>query len=128
MEVKAFARYIRISPRKVKLVIDLIRGKRVTEARTILAFTVKGAVVPVLKLLNSAIANAKHNFKLEESNLVVKKITADQGPALKRFRPRAFGRAAGIKKRTTHITIILGEMSSNKITKPKTNLSVEKKK
>ena len=110
MEVKAFARYIRMSPRKVKLVIDLIRGKRVTEAQTILAFTVKGAVVPVLKLLNSAIANAKHNFKLEESNLVVKKITADQGPSLKRFRPRAFGRAAGIKKRTTHITLILDEM------------------
>jgi large subunit ribosomal protein L22 len=123
MEVKAFARFVRMSPRKIKLVIDLIRGKRVTEAQTILAFTLKGAVAPVLKLLNSAIANAKHNFKLEESNLVIKKITADQGPSLKRFRPRAFGRAAGIKKRTTHITLILDEM-----TKKKPELKKEEKK
>lgn len=110
MEVKAYARYIRMSPRKVKLVIDLIRGKDVITAGTILRFATRAAAKPVLKLLNSAIANAKHNFKLDESKLFVKKIMADQGPTLKRFRPRAFGRAAGIKKRSTHITIVLDEI------------------
>ncbi|MEK7211428.1 MAG: 50S ribosomal protein L22 [Patescibacteria group bacterium] len=116
MEVKAFARYIRMTPRKVRLIIDMIRGKRVLEAETILKFTPRLAAKPVLKLLNSAVANGKNNFKLDEANLFIKKITADQGPALKRFRPRAFGRAAMIKKRMSHITIILEEMAT-KLTK-----------
>lgn len=107
MEVEAHARYIRMSSRKVKLVIDLIRGKSVEEAEKILTFVKKAAGRPVLKLLKSAAANAAHNFKLEKGNLFVKKITADQGPSLKRWRPRAFGRAAPIKKHTCHISIIL---------------------
>ena len=111
MEVKAFARYIRMTPRKVRLIIDMIRGKRVLEAETILKFTPRLAAKPVLKLLKSAAANGKNNFKLDEANLFIKKITADQGPMLKRFRPRAFGRAGMIKKRMSHITIILEEMT-----------------
>ena len=109
MEVKAKAKYIRMSSRKVKLVIDLIRGKSVKEAETILTFVRKEAARPVLKLLKSDIANAVNNFKLDEKNLYVKRIAADQGPALKRWRPRAFGRAAPIKKHTCHISIILDE-------------------
>lgn len=126
MEIKAFARYIRMSPRKVKLVIDLIRGKQVLDAQTILRFMPKAAAKPVLKLLNSAIANAKHNFKLDESKLIVKKVLADQGPTLKRWRPRAFGRPAGIKKRTTHITIILEEMAAPKKQESKKTKKQEK--
>jgi large subunit ribosomal protein L22 len=99
-----------MSPRKIKLVIDMIRGKRALDAQTILKFTPRVAAKPVLKLLNSAVANAKHNFKIDEANLYIKSILANQGPALKRFRPRAFGRAAGIKKRMTHITIVLDEL------------------
>jgi len=116
MEVKAYARYIRMSPRKIRLVIDMIRGKKVLEAQTILQFTTRAAVEPVAKLLNSAIANAEHNFKLDRANLFIKTIIANQGPALKRFRPRAFGRPAGIKKRMTHITIILDEAVAPKKT------------
>lgn len=107
MEVKAKARYIRMSSRKVKLVIDLIRGKSVKQAEAILAFMNKAAVRPVSKLLQSDIANAVNNFKLEKDKLFIKKIVADQGPSLKRWRPRAFGRAAPIKKHTCHISIVL---------------------
>lgn len=114
MEVKAQAKYIRMSSRKVKLVIDLIRGKSVPEAETILAFARKAASRPVLKLLKSAVANAINNFKLERENLYVKKIAADQGPSLKRWRPRAFGRASPIKKHTCHISIVLDERTVKK--------------
>lgn len=107
MEVQAKARYIRMSSRKVKLVIDLIRGKSVKEAEAILAFVNKTAVRPVRKLLQSAVANAVNNSKLEKDKLFIKKIVADQGPSLKRWRPRAFGRAAPIKKHTCHISIVL---------------------
>lgn len=107
MEIKAKARYIRMSSRKVKLVIDLIRGKSVKEAEAILAFVNKAAARPVGKLLQSAVANAVNNSKLEKEKLFIKKITADQGPSLKRWRPRAFGRAAPIKKHTCHISIVL---------------------
>ncbi len=109
MEVKAYARHIRMAPRKVRLIADLIRGKNVGQAKTVLAFMHREAVRPVLKLLESALANAKHNFKLDETNLYVKKITVDGGPVLKRWRARAFGRAAAIKKRSSHITIVLDD-------------------
>lgn len=109
MEIKAQARFIRLSARKTRLVADLIRGQAAAKAETILAFTQKAPSRPVLKLLRSAIANASHNFKLEKEKLFVKKITVDQGPALKRWRPRAFGRAAPIKKPTCHISIVLEE-------------------
>ena len=109
MEVTAKARFIRMSPRKVRLVADLIRGLDVDKAEVQLNFSVKAAARPVLKLLRSAIANAEHNHKLEHDNLFVKVITVDGGPMLKRWRARAFGRAAPIRKRTSHINIVLSE-------------------
>lgn len=106
---RAIARYIRISSRKVKIVIDLIRGKSVAEAKAILEFTPKAASEPVLKLLNSAVANAENNLDLSADTLYVAEVYANQGPTLKRFRPRAQGRATRIRKRTSHITIILDQ-------------------
>lgn len=101
-----------MSPRKVRLVIDVIRGTSVAEAETRLTFLKKGAAEPVLKLLRSAIANATHNFHLQKEDLFVKTITADGGPTIKRARPRAFGRSAPIRKRTTHINIVLASKSA----------------
>ena len=106
---RAIARYIRISSRKVKIVIDLIRGKSVKEAEAILRYTPKAATEPVLKLLNSAVANAENNLDLSADTLYVAEVFANQGPTLKRFRPRAQGRASRIRKRTSHITIILDQ-------------------
>lgn len=106
----AKARYVRIAPRKVKLVIDLIRGKSVEEATAILMYTPKGASEVVEKLLRSAIANAENNQGLSRDKLFVAEVFADQGPTLKRFRPRAQGRASRINKRTSHITIILDQV------------------
>jgi large subunit ribosomal protein L22 len=107
MEIKASLRFLRMSPRKVRLIIDLIRGLSVEEADTRLRFVKKGASLPVLKLLRSAVANAEHNFKLDASTLRVKSITADGGPTLKRWMPRAQGRATPIRKRTAHINLVL---------------------
>lgn len=106
---RAIARYIRISPRKVKIVIDLIRGKSVNEALGILEFTPKAASEPVLKLLNSAVANAENNKDLSRDTLKVAEVYANQGPTLKRFRPKSHGRAGRIRKRSSHITIILDQ-------------------
>ena len=103
----AKAKYIRISSSKVRLVIDLIRGKNVAEAIAVLKNTPKAASPIVEKLLNSAIANAENNQGLLRDDLYVAEVFADQGPTLKRFRPRAQGRASRIRKRTSHITIIL---------------------
>lgn len=105
----ALARYIRMSPRKVKLVADLIRGKSVEEARAILIYTPKAATEPVLKLLNSAVANAENNLDLRADSLYVAEIAANQGPTLKRFMPRARGSASTILKRTSHISIVLDQ-------------------
>ena len=93
----------------MKVVIDLIRGKSVNEALGILMYTPKAAAEPVLKLLKSAIANAENNMNLSADDLYVAEVFADQGPTLKRFRPRAQGRASRIRKRTSHITIILDQ-------------------
>ena len=109
MEAKAIARYIRMSPRKVRLVADLIRGKGSEEALNILSFTKKAAAKIILKLLKSAIANATQKKTIDIDRLFVKKITVDQGPTMKRFQPRALGRATMIRKRTSHITIVLDE-------------------
>lgn len=106
---KAIARYVRISSRKVKAVIDLIRGLSVADAKAILMATPNAATEPVGKLLNSAIANAENNMNLNSDSLFVAEVFADQGPTLKRFRPRAQGRATRIRKRTSHITIILDQ-------------------
>jgi len=109
MEARAIARYVRISPRKVRLVIDLVRGKKVDEALAILEFTPKRAAKVVKKLIKSAVANAEQNPDVDVDNLYIKRIYADHGPILKRIRPRAVGRAPMIRKRTSHITIILKE-------------------
>ncbi|QDK92435.2 50S ribosomal protein L22 [Paenalkalicoccus suaedae] len=109
MEAKAVASQVRIAPRKARLVVDLIRGKEVGEAISILRLTPKKASPIVEKLLNSAIANAEHNYDLEPDNLVVSKVFVDEGVTLKRFRPRAQGRASRINKRTSHITVVLTE-------------------
>lgn len=106
---RAIARYIRISSRKVKIVIDLIRGKSVKEAAAILEYTPKAATEPVLKLLNSAIANAENNLDMNRDDLYVAEVYANQGPTLQRYRPRARGSASRIRKRTSHITIILDQ-------------------
>ena len=109
MEAKAVAKYIRMSPQKVRLVVDLVRGKDVQEAKHILLFTRKYAAGIVAKVLKSAVANASQNPHIDENTLYVKEIFVDQGPSLKRWRARARGRAAGIKKRTSHITVVLDE-------------------
>lgn len=109
MQAKANARFIRIAPRKVQLVIDLIRGKQVGEAISILRHTPKAASPVLEKLLNSAIANAEHNYSMEADRLVISEAYVNQGPTMKRFRPRAMGRASRINKRTSHITLVVTE-------------------
>lgn len=109
MDAKAVARFVRITPRKARQVIDLIRGKRVSDAQTILKFTPKFAADVIGKVLNSAVANAENNYKLNRDQLVVTEAYVDQGPTMKRFMPRAQGRASAIHKRTSHITIVVGE-------------------
>lgn len=109
MEVKATAKTLRIPPRKARLVIDLIRGKNVDEAASILKFTPNVAAVSVAKVLKSAVSNAVMNNNMDESNLYVKACYANEGVTLKRFMPRAKGSAAAIHKRTSHITIVVDE-------------------
>ena len=109
---RATLRYARISPRKVQVVLDLIRNKPVATALGILKNTPKAASEIVYKLLNSATANAENNFGLSGDKLYVSEAYANQGPTLKRIRPRAQGRAYRIRKRTSHITIILDEMNA----------------
>lgn len=109
METKAVAKYVRISPQKARLVVDLVRGRKVEEAQRVLLFTRKTAAGIVGKVLKSALANAAQNPNIDEKILYVKEIYVDQGPSLKRFRARAQGRAASIRKRTSHITVVLDE-------------------
>ena len=107
MEAKATARYVRITPRKMRRVVDLIRGRHVEEARRILRFSPLGASHDLEKLLNSAVANAEQNPGVVSQNLVVQKAWVDEGPTLRRFRPRAYGRAARVRKRTAHVTLVV---------------------
>ncbi len=109
MVAKAHARYIRIAPRKVQLVVDLIRGKAVGEAISILRHTPKSASPVVEKLLNSAIANAEHNYEMDPNSLVISEVYVNPGPTMKRFRPRARGSASRINKRTSHITVVVSQ-------------------
>jgi large subunit ribosomal protein L22 len=109
MEVRAKLRFVRVSPRKARLVADLIRGKGSEEAMNILTFTKKAASKILIKLLKSAIANATQKKTIDIDRLYVKKIAVDQGPTMKRFQPRAMGRATTIRKRSSHITIVLDE-------------------
>lgn len=103
----ATVKYVRISTRKAQAVVDLIRGKSVREAEAILQYTPKAATEPVAKLLKSAVANAENNLDMNRDDLFVAEVYANQGPTLMRFRPRAHGRASRIRKRTSHITIVL---------------------
>ena len=109
MEAKASAKYIRIAPRKVQIVCDLIRGKSVAQASAILLNTPKAASEPLLKLLKSCAANAENNFEMNPEKLYVAKVFVGPGPILKRIMPRARGSAARINKRTSHITMVLAE-------------------
>ncbi|WP_030176135.1 50S ribosomal protein L22 [Spirillospora albida] len=107
MEARAQARFIRVTPMKARRVVDLIRGLPAAEAQAVLRFAPQAAGEPVGKVLASAIANAEHNFKLDTDTLVVSSAWVDEGPTLKRFRPRAQGRAYRINKRTSHITVVV---------------------
>lgn len=109
MQAKAVARTVRIAPRKVRLVLDLVRGKDVGEAVALLKLTNKRAASVVEKLVLSAVANAEHNYDMDTENLYVSEIYANEGPTLKRYRPRAQGRATQILKRTSHITVVVSE-------------------
>jgi len=114
---KAKLRYLRIAPRKVRLAADLIRGLSVNEAEAQLSISPKRASLPLIKLLRSAIANAKHNQQLDAGRLFIKEIRVDQGPTLKRYLPRAMGRATPLHKKSSHITLVLAE--SEKLKTPR---------
>ena len=109
MEVKAVAKYIRVSPRKVRLVMDEIRGKKVEEALNLLTFASQKGARILRKLVNSALANAGQYPDIDVDSLFIKRVFADEGPTLKRFRPRAMGRATRIRKRSCHLTVILDQ-------------------
>lgn len=109
MEARAIAKYVRISPRKVNVVLKLIRGKDVKEALAILKFTPKAASDIITKIVNSAVANAENNHEMNADNLYIAETYANQGPTLKRFQPHAQGRAFRINKRTSHITVVVKE-------------------
>jgi large subunit ribosomal protein L22 len=109
MEARAVARYIRVSPRKVRLVMDEVRGKRVGEALNALTFSTQKGAYLLGKLIRSAVANAEQKAGVDVDALYIKEIFADEGPTLKRFQPRALGRATRIRKRTSHLTVVLEE-------------------
>lgn len=109
MEVSATTKHIRMSPRKVRLVVDSVRGKSVSQALNELRVLRKAAAVPVAKVIKSAAANAENNFNMSPNDLYIVKIAADEGPVLKRFKARARGRGGQILKRTTHITAVVDE-------------------
>jgi ribosomal protein L22 len=109
MKVRAQAKWVRTSARKARLVLDHIRGRSVPEARTILAFTPRAAATDIAKVLRSAVANAEANHGLDGDDLVVEAAYADEGPTLKRWKPRARGRVNRIRKRTCHVTLVLSE-------------------
>ena len=127
MEIKAQLNNLRTAPRKVRQLVDVIRNKDVAQARALLDVTVKRSAEPVLKLLNSAVASAVNNFKLEESSLYISKITVDEGPKLKRSFPMSRGRAYPIMKRTSHIALTLSEIPNPKSQTPNKPKSPEVK-
>lgn len=113
IQVKAYARFIQMSPQKVRLVADMVRNEPVSQALEQLQFSSKKASLPVIKLINSAIANAVHNFNLKKEDLFIKTLTVDGGPVLKRYKPRAQGRAGAIHKRSSHISVVLEERAGS---------------
>ena len=126
-EVRASAKWVRISPRKARLVVEHIRGRSVPEARTVLAFTPRAAARDVEKLLRSAVANAEANHNLIGDELRVKTIYVDEGPTIKRWRPRARGRAARIRKRTCHISLTLVPVEGATVRRPAPEAPAEEK-
>jgi large subunit ribosomal protein L22 len=110
MEVRATARYVRIPPQKIRLIMDEVRGRKVEEALRWLSFSPRKGARLLKKLMDSAVANAEANKEIDVDTLFIKKIFADDGPTLKRFRPRAMGRAGRIKKRMSHLTVVLDEI------------------
>lgn len=137
-EVRAILRFLRHGPRKVRLVGNVLKGLSIDYARAELRSINKHAAAPLLKLLNSAVANAKHNNHVDEDRLFVKQVRVDDGPALKRFMPKAHGRATEIKKRSCHVTLVLGvkpseekkavkKVDSNEAADVKTNKPAKKK-
>ncbi len=119
MEVKAVEKYIRISPKKARLVADMVRGEKAVKAQTMLKFVPKKAAQIIYKALTSAIANAENNAGLKKENLVISKITVDKGPSLKRFRPRSKGMASSLLKRTSHVTVVVSDLAAEVVAKPK---------
>jgi len=119
MQVTAKLNYLRIAPRKMRLLVDLIRGEKIEKAMTLLDFSIKRGSEPLKKVLEQAVANAENNFQLEKSSLYISKITIDEGPKLKRWRARARGRAARIEKKTSHISLVLSEIKERKRKKVK---------
>ena len=111
MKVKAHNRFVRQSPYKVRRVLDLVRGLPVEEAEHVLRLTNRAAAKPIEKTLHSAVANAEHNHALDVDDLFIAEAFADEGPTLRRFKPRARGRATRINKRTSHITIVVSDMN-----------------
>lgn len=111
MEVKAVAKNIRIAPRKIRIVADLVRGKNIGEAYAILKFTPKVGADVLVKVLKSAVANAEHNYDMNVDNLYISEVFVDQGPTLKRIHPRSRGQAFSILKRSSHVTVVVKERS-----------------
>ena len=120
MDVKANVKFLKISPRKVRLVASLVRGLEVEKALDQLKFMSKKAAKPTMKLIASAVANAENNFELKKDNLIIKEIRVDEGPTLKRWMPRARGRATSIRKRTSHMQLTLAEIKDSGAKKAKT--------
>ena len=113
MEAKAIAKYVRVSPRKARLVADLIKGKDIREAEAILRYTPNKASAIIKKVMLSAAANAENNLDLDRNSLVVKAAIVDQGPSIKRYKPRAMGRADRMVHRTSHVTVVVAEREEN---------------
>lgn len=127
VEIKAKLRYLRIAPRKVRAVVDLIRGLKVKEAENQLLLSSKRAAKPVLKLLRSAVANALNNYSLSEDELYIKRIETQDGPILYRWMPRAFGRATPIRRRSSHLIIVLEAKKAVPLPKSKKTEPLETK-
>jgi len=108
-------RFVRVSPQKMRRVIDLIRGRHVEDARRVLRFSPLGATREIARLLDSAVANAERTPGVVAQNLVVERVWVDGGPTLKRYRPRAYGRAARIRRRTSHVTVVLKTMEEQQV-------------
>ncbi len=126
MEVKASLKYLKISPRKTRLVTGLLKGLSVQEAEAQLMYNKKRSSEPIMKLLKSVVNDAENNFHLNKDNLFIKLIRVDEDPALKRYRPRARGAVYTIKKRTSHISIVLDEIASLKKEGKKTETKIKK--